>query len=327
MFTRLLLLFSLLPVLAGPLYAQGSVATTTIATLRNVSGSVQVRQAATQRVVSGRNGRLLGVGDVIKTGAGAKATVAFRDGSRIRLFEETEFTIESGGEQQTKTRTFKLGFGLKKGTLHGKLNRQFQQVSIRTPTAVVAVRGTVLLVKQAGELTTVHLTEGKVEVTNAVSTVELNPGQWLPEFRRMDDLAEKRAALPFKLFLRTEQYEGDLLAPEPPRLFLTIELGDVRNRHPLARPGPVLLESNFAGVVLPEHVNLNERGTARVPFTFKPLPRGAKPFDGLILISAMMDAPGFEDVGAGTLLLKSTPTGKQQRFLIDPRTDTILPKQ
>ena len=327
MLTRFLLLLPLLLVLAAPLSAQSSVATTTIATMRTVSGFVEVRQKSTQKSVSGRNGRLLGLGDVIKTGTGAKATIVFRDGSRVRLFAETEFTIESGGEQKTKARTFKLGLGLKKGTLHGRLKRQFQQVSIRTPTAVVAVRGTVLLVKQSGELTTVHLTEGKIEVSNAASTVELSPGQWLPEFRRMDDLAEKRAPLPYKLFLRTEQYEVDLFAKKPLRLFLSIELGNSRNRRSLARPGPVLLESNFAGVVLPQRVNLNESGSVRVPFTLKPLPRGAQPFDGLILITAMMDAPGFEDVGAGTLLLKSTPTGKPQRFLIDPRTDAIRPKE
>ena len=327
MLSRFLLLLPLLLVLAAPLSAQSSVATTTIATMRNVSGFVEVRQKSTQKSVSGRNGRLLGLGDVIKTGAGAKATIAFRDGSRVRLFADTEFTIESGGEQKTKSRTIKLGQGLKKGSLHGKLNRQFQRASIRTPTAVVAVRGTVLLVKQSGEFTTVHLTEGKIEVSNAVSTVEVNPGQWLPEFRRMDELAEKLAPLPYKLFLRTEQYEVDLSAKEPPRLFLSIELADSRNRRSLARPGPVLLESNFPGVVLPKRVNLDERGVARVPFTLKSLPRGAKPFDGLILISAMMDAPGFEDVGAGTLLMKSTPTGKSQRFLIDPRTDAVRPKE
>ena len=71
MLTRFLLLLPLLLVLAAPLSAQSAVATTTIATMRTVSGFVEVRQKSTQKSVSGRNGRLLGLGDVIKTGTGA----------------------------------------------------------------------------------------------------------------------------------------------------------------------------------------------------------------------------------------------------------------
>lgn len=102
---------------------------------------------------------VLAVGDSLRTGYGAKATVTFDDGSRIELADNSSFTIpktdslESGGI---------LNIGKLKAFVNKMLERRFV---IRTPTAVCSVRGTEFQVQVfSGGRTVVDLYKGLLGV-------------------------------------------------------------------------------------------------------------------------------------------------------------------
>ena len=64
-----------------------------VATLYSSTGVVEVTLSKSMRTTQGREGLLLYERDLIYTGVG-EATILFRDGSEIRLFENTEFQIQ-----------------------------------------------------------------------------------------------------------------------------------------------------------------------------------------------------------------------------------------
>ena len=65
-----------------------------VATLYSSTGVVEVTLSKSMRTTQGREGLLLYERDLVRTGVDGKATILFRDGSEIRLFENTEFQIQ-----------------------------------------------------------------------------------------------------------------------------------------------------------------------------------------------------------------------------------------
>jgi hypothetical protein len=59
------------------------------------------------RTTQGREGLLLYERDLVRTGVDGKATILFRDGSEIRLIENTEFQIQEASEHGAGERTFR----------------------------------------------------------------------------------------------------------------------------------------------------------------------------------------------------------------------------
>ena len=62
-----------------------------VATLDLSTGVVEVTLSKSMRTTQGREGLMLYERDLVRTGVDGKATILFRDGSEIRLFENTEF--------------------------------------------------------------------------------------------------------------------------------------------------------------------------------------------------------------------------------------------
>src|SRR5258708_25994365 len=100
-------------------------------------------------------------GDSIRTQAGASAEIAFKDGSLIRLEENTAVHLRRLSPQNTF-------LALQNGVLLAKVQfekKEGQQFSVVTPSAVAAVRGTEFVVEETGSITRVGvLDEGHVVV-------------------------------------------------------------------------------------------------------------------------------------------------------------------
>ncbi len=295
-----------------------------IATLSGVEGYVEVTATATRKTRRGREGLILYAGEQVRTGKDSKATVEFRDGSRFRLFRETDFVIESGSEQQTRERTFKFQLALNIGSLQGRLRRGRQRTRLRTPTAIVGVKGTSVRVTELAEgKATVALSEGLVEVKNAVSSAELNPGQWLHEITRIDELSEKIADMPNILYLKTEQYDLDFSDGQTIQLFISIQMEDAQSGKITKRSGPVRLESEYYSIRMPSRVYLDADGFFRVPVEIDPPRKDDQEFNGLILVHANMDEVGFDDVGEGIIVFRVIGPTRKRTLLIEPRSDLI----
>lgn len=130
-------------------------------TLSAVSGRAAVLQSGNKVWQAAGRGAALAAGDRVRTAVGARATVTFDDGSRVDLEPGSTLTVEEAAAAQV---SLQLALGSLRAWVEKNLSRRF---AVRTPTATVAVRGTVFAVKvDARGRTTVEVVSGSVSVTD-----------------------------------------------------------------------------------------------------------------------------------------------------------------
>ena len=179
-----------------PVFAQGE---DIVASLQRISGRVSVRQVSTSKTIRGRNGLLLRTGDTVVTARRARVTIKFRNGSEIRLFPRSEFQVKAASERKGKKRTFRFSLFSRVGSFWGRFVKRRQVANIRTPTATIGIKGTVLRVVDRDGKARVALTEGLIDVSNDRETVELRPGKRLTDFTSAETLADKIQDIPLQL--------------------------------------------------------------------------------------------------------------------------------
>ncbi|HCC47956.1 MAG TPA: hypothetical protein DEQ38_07575 [Elusimicrobia bacterium] len=108
-------------------------------------------------------------GDSIKTGPGGKASMVTKDGAEVRINENSTFDIPG------KSRVRSM-FDLTVGQVWSRMLHKKAKLSVRTPSAVCAVRGTEADIEQK-ELMTVKVYEGHVELQNKLGKQALRAGQ------------------------------------------------------------------------------------------------------------------------------------------------------
>jgi hypothetical protein len=318
---RLVALFMVLGLLGiGTVWAQG---TDTVATLKDVQGSVQVARLD-GKVLPIREGQFVQAGEEIRTSAGSRATLELRDGSRVRIYASTNFLVEDARERNSATRSFRAEFELKRGVIQGRFKPRYQLARIRTPVATIGIRGTSLRLGHANRQgTTVGLYEGLIEIDNTRSTTLLEPGNWIPRITASDeDLTRLIVPLPQKLFLKTEEYEIEPTPETPTKIFLSIQWIDSVSEQNIRKRAPVLLESDYPGVRLDSKVQLDSSGFIRIPVFINAPLKGVEPPE-LIRIHGIVDDPKVEDVGEGVIVLKWKNANNSRRFLLDPTTDEL----
>jgi len=311
---RSLFIILVLSVLASLVSAQSN--NPAIATLLNVEGTVRVVTLKSPKGRRGSDGMLLFAGNKILTSKKSKTTVEYRDGSRVRLFQNSALVLNLSEEQSTSKRTFKFQLTLKSGSLRGRFLKGLQRTKIRTPTALIGIRGTSFRITENNNNATVSLTEGQVEVSNLSSKVILNPGQWLDNFDRNADLVQKAGPIPNLLSLKTSVYELDFRDGKSKQLDFSVQ-NSISGKL-VKRSGLVLFESDYKRIRLPKRFLLDKRGFARVLVGLDPPSITDQGFSGLITIRAFMDDDGFDDVAEGHLVLKIHNLGKKRTLLIDP---------
>jgi hypothetical protein len=124
------------------------------------NGAVDVRlgEAASWRPVTEQE--TVSAGEAVRTHRESTAELHFSDGSRVQIGSFSIFSID-------KTDTQETGFSLKLGKIRAAFAGLLSShVSIRTPTAVCAVRGTVFDVGADEKGTEVTMAEGVLEVTD-----------------------------------------------------------------------------------------------------------------------------------------------------------------
>jgi FecR-like protein len=157
----LLVVFLLAP---SVLWAQG------VMTVSNVSGVVEIRSAASKAFVPMSAAvRQVNAGDQIRTGDGSYVMLTLADGSYLNVTPNSTVTIQdywsSGLRGIANILAGKVRFYIE------KLGGQPNPVRVGTPTALIAVRGTIfdVAMDQATQYTEVTCLDGRV----GVSTVGL----------------------------------------------------------------------------------------------------------------------------------------------------------
>ena len=129
------------------------------ARITSVSGEVSVTPNGAEAVAA-QAGLPIVDGDKVATAAGASAEISLDGESLITLGENTEFTMRKSAK---KASTFELALGSILAKIQ-KLGKS--KLSVKTPTAVLAVRGTEFGVDIDGQQSRVGVfDEGKVEVS------------------------------------------------------------------------------------------------------------------------------------------------------------------
>jgi len=136
----------------------------------SLTGKPQIKAAGTQALKRLALNRFVYEGDTVKTGPGEKVGIAFVGGAELRINENSEFEMESGGGTKPTSVKTSLGQGWTR-LLHGKSG-----IRVRTPVAVCAVRGTEADVDMNGRMT-VKVYEGHVDVSNEQGSQSMTAGQ------------------------------------------------------------------------------------------------------------------------------------------------------
>lgn len=145
------------------------------AKLFTAKGTVECQKKGTAAWVAVEAPYMLEVGDQVRTGAGSKAEIYIKYGSKIRLDADTTFNI---GKVSPAENAVEVVRGKMQAWIRKFVGRGF---SVRTPAAVCAVRGTVfgVEVSESGQ-TTWDLFSGAIQIAdNRNRTVDLVPNQRL----------------------------------------------------------------------------------------------------------------------------------------------------
>ncbi|HEX7928380.1 MAG TPA: FecR family protein [bacterium] len=288
-----------------------------VASLQNMLGRVQVVQKANGETVQGRVGLLLRAGDTIVTADDSRATIKFRDGSEIRLFQNTRFVLQGAKESVGQDRSFKYDLLLRAGSLWGNFVKQRQAASISTPTATIGIKGTTLRITEQGNTARVALTEGVIDVSNERKTIELEPGKRLTDFSRVDDLATKVQPIPYKVEMRSEKRKLAFGSNQPEEVFITLQLTNVTTGREVPRAATIYFRSNYDKITYPPMAKLDQRGFARVPLTFQPPEAADAQLAGNVYVWAVVDSADADDTGEGRILFNIPVKQGEERIKVD----------
>ena len=314
-------------VLAFGIFSDGStpLAQTTLASLDQVSGFVEVIGHRDKKSLTGKDGTFLYRNDTLLTQSDGLGTVIFREGSEARLFQGTELVIRASEELQTVERAFRHVLLMPQGSLWGHFIHGRQNTEIQTSQATLEVNGTVFRLTDDGQTAGVILTEGSVRVKNETSSVVLQAGQRLLPFNKLDDLQEKIGEIPMRLSVVSEKYQLGVVDMQIGVFWLEMQWTDLLRGNNVKRPARVYLQSNYYNLEWPQSVRLNHNGFARIPIQVKPPYLGDNQFNGQIVIRAVMDGVRYENVGEGNVLINMQLPRRRIEIQVNADSGNILP--
>ena len=290
-----------------------------VASLHRLKGKVRVVQQEGGATITARDGLLLRNGDTVVTEEAANATIKFRDGSEVRLFQKTRFRIESEEKGKGKNRTFASKLFMKAGSFWGNFVKRRQVARISTPTATIGIKGTTLRVGENNGKARVALTEGLIDVGNEAKTVELRPGKRVKPFSAREDLTTKIEDIPYKLDVTSEKSRLQFIQNQSEEIFLNVQLVEVKSGREVRRAGALYLRSNYDNISYPVEPKLDQRGFARVTLVMTPpKPVDAK-LNGNVFVWAVLDEEDADDTGEGRILFTIPVPPSQEKRTVDPR--------
>lgn len=238
-------------------------------------------------------------GSVLETGKNAKILLRFRDGTWLRLFQNSRMLLKIEKTPEGSYQLFQREWVLLQGSLVAGLAGTRQQLALKIPESFeIRISEGLLSVSNHAEGISVTLSSGEARVRNALSSVNLKPGQWLNKVTTKDLLNLK--VLPVLNILEVEMIQGNAGTgiKDPVNPILKIQLKRRNSKRRLSLKLPVLLSSNMA-FPLAKTLKLNSRGAARIELSEMAFLSDDKGYAERIHLMVSADAPGFEKIGAG----------------------------
>lgn len=125
-----------------------------------IIGKVQVKRLTGKKLNAKLNMKVY-MGDKITTGANGSAQLLLKDNVKIRIAKNSKFELK---KETTKAKGRETILGLNFGKVWANIKKlkKNHKFSIETPTAVVGVRGTIFVVNEDNNGTTIFVGEGKL---------------------------------------------------------------------------------------------------------------------------------------------------------------------
>ena len=238
-------------------------------------------------------------GSVLEAGKNAKILLRFRDGTWLRLFQNSRLFLKTEKTPEGSYQHFQREWVLLQGSLVAGLAGTRQQLVLKIPESFeIRISEGLLGVSNHAEGTSVSLSSGEARVRNALSSVTLKPGQWLNKVATRDPLNLK--VLPVLNILEVEVIQGKAGTDkkDPVNPILKIQLKRRKSKRQLSLKLPVLLSSNMA-FPQTKTLKLNSRGAASMELSDMAFLSDDKGYAERIQLMLSADAPGFEKIGAG----------------------------
>ncbi|MEK9665597.1 MAG: FecR family protein [Deltaproteobacteria bacterium] len=292
-----------------------------VATLYSSTGVVEVTLSKSMRTTQGREGLLLYERDLVRTGVDGKATILFRDGSEIRLFENTEFQIQEASEQGAGERSFRRKLFLRFGAFLSNFFGRSDHTVIETPHFQLKPEGTSFHVQALKEQGSVALFSGKLLVQNVRGKALLEPGEAVLGVNRGDILSDRIEMLTQQLQLQADPKEL-VRGRSSQKLLLRIQARG-REGQRIGAGLPIRIMTDGEGVRIPGELSLDKEGKAEVEVQLLAPDRLYR--KGLLRFNVMVDDPRGLKI-SGTEIEIRKP-GAVKRLEIDADTGQILPRK
>ena len=159
-------------------------------TVQNVAGEVTVLSGGVESAAD--LGVVLKKGDLIATKKASIVDIVYADTVLIRINENSKLTVQSIMDDVTKETALELEKGKIYSTL-GKLKKD-SSFSVKTPTTVVAVRGTSFRITADAKKARAEVVEGKVEIQPIVGGKVVEDVKQVVETSQAVELDAKQAA-------------------------------------------------------------------------------------------------------------------------------------
>ena len=135
-------------------------------------GKVEVQASGGEDWEKAKPNRPVFEGDVIRTAPKSRAEITLQGGGKMRIGENSELELTAAN---VKPMTKNFSANLKKGNIFVSAKAVFgekKSVSVRTPTAVAAIRGTKYRAKAGDDESEVLVYDGKVDVNAAKNIID-----------------------------------------------------------------------------------------------------------------------------------------------------------
>ena len=293
-----------------------------VASFGKLAGNVQVLREA--RKIPGRQGLILNDKDVVVTGRHSRVTIVFRDGSEIRLFQDTRFIIDRSQESQDGERRFFYNFKLKLGYFWGRFSKGRQNTLIETPSATIGIKGTNVAFHQKGNRLNVALSEGKISIENEDGTIDLEPGFRIQGIKKHGDLQSKVSKMPYQVSIKPDNAKISIPTKgEIEEIFFSIQLIDSTTKQNYQKRGTVFISLDNDKLTFPDEIKLNKRGYARIKAVIKPFQK-VDYKNGQLEIYAAIGGLQSMNIAAGqTLLIFDVPQKVKRTIRVDMTTGQI----
>ncbi|ARM12993.1 MULTISPECIES: FecR domain-containing protein [Rhizobium] len=156
-----------LPAMADPVQRATPVAGSVIA--RKTGEEVRFIDVSDWRIVD-INQDLL-TGDVLRTNANGQLAIVFSDHTQVRLGRNSSLQVKKMAASGDTT------LELQTGTIWARAERGGQGLTVETPAAAAAIRGTDWTMTVKGDQTSMIVLEGRVALSNPQGSVEVNQGE------------------------------------------------------------------------------------------------------------------------------------------------------